>query len=100
MWNVKRKLGMCCLGVNEVDRTQPQRRAPLPVGQLATSDCRVGWKTEGGDQRPQRLIGHLMRVTKGIRVMDLDADDPGELFDSSAVAHATAEPAPGERRLR
>ena len=87
-------------GMNEVYRTQPQRRVPPPLGHLTPSDCRVGRKTEGGDQRPQRLVGHLMRVTKGIRVMDLDADDPGELLVGSAVAHATAEPAPGERRLR
>jgi hypothetical protein len=78
------------LGMNEVYRTQPQRRVPPPLGHLTPSDCRVGRKTEGVDKRKQRLIGDLMRVTKGIRVVRLNADESSELFDRGAVAHIIA----------
>src|SRR5208282_585966 len=98
IWKVKHKLGMRCLGVDDVDRTQPQWRVPLSLGQLAPSDCRVGRKTEGGDQRQQRLVGHLVRATKSIRVMGLDTNETSELFDRGAVAHVTAEP--GARRKK
>ena len=88
------------LGMNQVRWTQTQRRVPLSLGQLAPSDNRVGRETKGADQRQQRLVGDVMRLTKGIGVVCLDADEPSELFDSGTIAHVTAEPTAGERRWR
>jgi hypothetical protein len=93
IWKVKHKLGMRGLDVNEVYWTQPQRRVPLPLGQFAPSDCRIGWKTKSANQRQQRLVGHVMSLTKGIRVVRLDTNETSELFDRGAVAHVTPEPA-------
>src|SRR6266446_4810779 len=85
------------LGLNQMYGVQPQWCFALFLGQHAHRTGRVGWKTEGLDQREQRTVGHLPGSTKPVRVTRLDPDKPSDVLDRVPVVHVTGAGTPVSR---
>jgi hypothetical protein len=88
------------LGVKKVYRAHSERRTPFFLSQCVQRPRRIDWKTEGADQREERVVRYLASSTERVGITRLYTDKLGDLPNRGPVVHLTAERTEKERTLR